>query len=1061
MIKTLVVEGNPDHARLIAQHLEQVGKGEITAQTCHQISDALASIEEDSLDVVLVDWRLPDCEGVDAIATLAAKAPNLPIVVVFPREDEDHVLEALRAGAQDVLSKSRLSGDRMVRTLRVAIQRMQLQKQMPSPDHALRESEARIQAIINASLDCIITMDPDGKILQFNPAAEKTFGYSSDEVINKEMGELFVPPSVQERQRRSFRLFQATGAGSMLGRRVEVPAFRKDGTEFIAEMATQPVTLEGELVFTVFLRDITARKKAEDAVQREIAERQKVEEELRRERDLLRTLMDHLPDFIFSKDTEGHFVTANAELARALKVGSPQELVGKTDFDFFPKELAERYREDDFEVMRSGEPMINREEKGADEDGREHWLLTTKVPLRDKQGKVEGLVGMSRDITDRIVAQKQLEEAKEAAEAASKAKSDFLANMSHEIRTPMNAVIGMTELLLETQLTKTQREYLSMVDESGAALLDLINDILDFSKIESGKFELEKAEFDLPESVGQAMKTLAVRAHRKNLELACRFSPEVPNVLVGDVSRLRQVIINLVGNAIKFTEDGEVVLTIEPETANENQVALHFAVKDTGIGIPQEKLDAIFEAFEQADISMTRRFGGTGLGLAISSRLVELAGGRMWVESELGEGSTFHFTMELGIGEAEPETELDPVVVGGTPVLVVDDNQTNRIILKEILQNWGMKPTLCDSADAALAKLLDEGSTDDFRVLITDVHMPDTDGFQLAARVREEPRLADLAIIVLTSGDRPGDLARCEELKIDAHMLKPVNQSELFNAIVRILQVTAIEDEAEAEQPEAQATEPLEGLNVLLAEDTLVNQKLAIGLLKKHGHKVTVANNGREAVELLESQDFDVVLMDVQMPELDGMEATRIIRQREQQSGGHVPIIALTAHALKGDREQCLEAGMDDYLSKPIRSKDLYEKLNKFHSKQPAAEETDPEANQTGSDSALDWEGALRTTGGDKELLREIMTAFLDEGPKLITDLQKASDEGDAARLRRAAHTLKGSMTYFCAERARDLAYQLESMGKNGELANTSETATQLAAEIKKLVGELEKFTSE
>ncbi len=556
------------------------------------------------------------------------------------------------------------------------------------------------------------------------------------------------------------------------------------------------------------------------------------------------------------------------------------------------------------------------------------WASTTKLPLRDEQGRIVGTFGISRDITQQKEASEELRRAKEAAEDASRAKSDFLANMSHEIRTPMNAIIGMTELVIDTELTASQRDYLKMVRESGESLLSLINDILDFSKIEAGKLDLDFTPLELREGLGDTMKSLALRAHSKGLELACQIPPQVPERLMGDVGRLRQIVVNLVGNAIKFTEAGEVVLHVELQSQSDDEVVLHFSVSDTGIGIPEEKLSAIFDAFEQVDSSTTRRYGGTGLGLAISSKLVQLMGGRIWVESEIGRGSTFHFTVRFGLaGEAVQAAIARPTIVQDTRVLVVDDNATNRLILDEMLRNWGMDPTVVEGGRQALGLLRKaRESGEPFRLILSDANMPEMDGFSLAEAVGQDRELSNTIIMMLTSGDRPGDISRCERLGIASYLLKPIKQSELFDAIVLALGVTTPEDEG----IDRLATEPLSRLRplqVLLAEDSLINQKLAVGLLEKHGHTVFVANHGREAMAALESRDFDLVLMDVQMPELDGYEATAVIRAREEQTGTHIPIIAMTAHAMKGDRERCLEAGMDDYVAKPVRAKQLFETI--------------------------------------------------------------------------------------------------------------------------------------
>jgi signal transduction histidine kinase/DNA-binding response OmpR family regulator len=547
----------------------------------------------------------------------------------------------------------------------------------------------------------------------------------------------------------------------------------------------------------------------------------------------------------------------------------------------------------------------------------------------DEHANVSRLIGVSMDTTDRKRAEAELRTAKDAAEAANRAKSEFLANMSHEIRTPMNGVIGMTDLLLETKLTSKQREYLGMVKSSADALLTVINDILDFSRIAAGKLELEPIDFNARDAIGDTANTVALRAYQKGLELIVDIDAAVPHTLRGDPGRLCQILVNLLGNAIKFTHHGEVILRVTTEAATMQDLVLHFSTTDTGIGIPLDRQKSVFEAFAQADASMARTYGGTGLGLTISSQLVELMGGRIWVDSEVGRGSTFHFTASFALVKAAAAADPDPVDLRGLPVLVVDDNATHRRLLEEMLIGWRMVPTLVASVPEALAALRGaQESGRRFDLVLTDFQMPDADGFILAETIKKDPVIAGATVVMLTSASQPGDAARCRELGIAAYLPKLIKPLELRSAILLALGARSAERDRLALVTRHSLREGRETGRILLVENNSINQLVARRLLERRGHTVVVANNGRDALAILDEAafvGFGCLLMDIQMPEMDGLECTAIIRDKEKMTGSHLPIIAITAYAMQGDEARCLAAGMDAYLSKPFEPVEFFE----------------------------------------------------------------------------------------------------------------------------------------
>ena len=1039
----------------------------------------------------------------------------------------------------------------------------------------------------------VVVADTAGRVLTLTPAAMSMFGWDREEDLVGHPVTDFVAP--EDRDRAVSKIGRLV-AGEAVGP-AQYFGLRKDGAAIAIEVS-------GEL-----LRGADGSASGLSLLIREMAEGQRAESDLIQERSLLEALMENTPDHVYFKDADCRFIMISRAHARAFGLADPAQAVGKTDFDFFTEEHARLAYENELEIMRTGLPMVDFEEKETHLDGRETWVSTTKLVRTDKRGKTLGTLGISRDITRRkqdevalreseekyrtlvekaneaiyivqdgafvfanrrlsdlvgmpaeallgrpfldficpedrdlvranyakrmdgeevieaydfrmigaggatlwvflsvariqwngrpatlnllsdITARKQaeerlaqtnraLEEATARAESANKAKSEFLANMSHEIRTPMNGVIGMTELLLDTRLSHEQRRYAETVRASGEALLGLLNDILDFSKIEAGKLELETIHFDVRALLDDFAALLARRAQDKGLEFICAAAPDVPANLSGDPGRLRQILLNLAGNAVKFTHSGEIVVRATVVSESETEVVLRFSVKDTGIGIAPDKQALMFQKFTQADASTTRQYGGTGLGLAISKQLAELMGGEIGLVSEEGLGSEFWFTARFGKQAGLERNVPPPAQIHGVHILVVDDNPTNREILAAQLNAWGTRSeVVADGPSALLALAHARDAGDPFAAAILDMQMPGMDGAGLARAIKADETLAGTRLVMMTSIGNRGDARQMEEIGFSAYLVKPARQSDLFDCLAVVLAGEAVSRPAQPIVTRHAIREMRrQSRRILLAEDNITNTQVALGILKKFGLHADAVSNGAEAVAALESIPYDLVLMDVQMPTMDGLEATIHIRDPRSAVRNHdVPIVAMTAHAMQGDRERCLRVGMNDYVSKPVSPAALAEALDRWLPRDDAprppeasaeagasaSATAEPSAADDSERSVFDRTGLLSRLMDDEDLARTVVEGFLEDIPRQAAALRGHLDAGDAEGATRQAHTIKGASANVGGEAVRAAALEIEKAARAGDLAAAASHLPDLETRLVRLTTAMRAFVGE
>lgn len=899
----------------------------------------------------------------------------------------------------------------------------------------LASTERRSRQILEMSFDAFVGLDSEGRVTDWNLQAETLLGWTRKEVMGRILSETIIPGRLRETYNRTIGQLFPSVQSSGQAIRFEIVICHKGGNEIPAEITISAICENQLHHFAAFVRDLRALRHAEEKLLSSIKELE----------DFKSALDQHC--IVARTDHRGIITFANDRFCSISKY-KREELIGRDHRMINSKYHPKEFIKDLWATIMAGRPWKG-EIKNRAKDGTEYWVDTTIVPFRNSDGKIHQYIAIRTDISFIKRIQEELLKAKDLAESASRSKSEFLANMSHEIRTPMNGIIGISDLLAQTKLDPEQLGYVEMVSTSAHSLLTVLNDILDFSKIESGKLDFNSTPVLLRQSLTKTLKMFAAQASKKGIELTLLVADEVPLALMADELRLRQVLNNLVGNALKFTDSGEIAVRVSLDSMHDGKSVLHFEVSDTGIGIAPDKLKLIFDPFSQADSSTTRKYGGTGLGLTISTRLIQMMGGRMSVESRLGEGSTFHFLASFEHASLmTPEgNEDDPRVLRDLTALIVDDNATNRIVLEKMLMRWGVRTQSAASGREGLEALYSANAEGEpFSLLVVDGQMPEMDGFQMVHQLRDDSNFDPLGIVMLTSAGALGDGDRCRELRVRSFLTKPVDSDMLKEAVLRA--VGHISDKPVSVKPQA-PTPVARGTSfkILLAEDNPVNQVVATRHLQKLGHSVEIVSNGRQAVEAFERGGFALILMDVQMPELNGYDATAEIRNKEAGTATTTPIIAMTAHAMVGDREKCLAAGMDGYVSKPIQIDTLAAEISSVLERVPKTPTRSP---RTETPPTVNAHNLATLMDGDLDLLGTSIDIFRTEKPKLLAKIRDAVEGRHAIYLEEAAHALKGMLKGLAAERAASIAQRLESMGRAAQFEKSLCVLVSLDAELER-----------